>query len=338
MLKLVFQKIFHCFFVYFCIVKTQIGESIQEAKSFLLDGKIVAIPTETVYGLAGNALNPEAVLQIFTIKERPTFDPLIVHISSIDKVNFYAQSIPEQAFELMNKFWPGPLTIVLPKNAIIPDIVTSGLDTVGLRMPNHPTTIELLNQLDFPLAAPSANPFGYISPTSAQHVFDQLGGKLPYILDGGICNVGVESTIVGFENGQCLIYRLGGITVEAIRKVIPDAELQINSSSNPKAPGMLNSHYAPSKPFYLGDMIELIEKYDGKNIAALTFGQSTIPDSVKEFNLSPASDFKEAAFNLFSFLRALDADQKVDLIIASLLPEKDLGLAINDRLRRAASI
>jgi L-threonylcarbamoyladenylate synthase len=190
-------------------VKTIIGEIIQEAKSFLLDGNIVAIPTETVYGLAGNALDPAAVLQIFTAKERPAFDPLIVHISSIDKVELYAHSIPSQAYDLMHEFWPGPLTIVLPKNSIIPDIVTSGLDTVGLRIPNHPTTIKLLKQLDFPLAAPSANPFGYISPTSAQHVFDQLGGKIPYILDGGICDVGVESTIVGFENDKCLIYRLG---------------------------------------------------------------------------------------------------------------------------------
>jgi L-threonylcarbamoyladenylate synthase len=318
-------------------VITKIGESIQEAKRFLLDGNVVAIPTETVYGLAGNALDPAAVLKIFVVKDRPTFDPLIVHICSIDQVEVYAHSIPTQAYELLHEFWPGPLTIVLPKSAIIPDIVTSGLDTVGLRMPNHPITIELLKQLDFPLAAPSANPFGYISPTSAQHVLDQLGGKLPYILDGGICDVGVESTIVGFENDQCLIYRLGGITVEAIRKVIPSAELQINSSSNPKAPGMLKSHYAPKKPFYLGDLLELSKKYEAKNIAALTFGKSTIPGSIKEFNLSAKGDFKEAAFNLFSILRLLDNDHSFDIIIASTLPDQDLGLAINDRLRRAAS-
>ena len=315
---------------------TKIGESIQEAKRFLLEGSIVAIPTETVYGLAGNALDPAAVLQIFAVKDRPTFDPLIVHICSIDQVEVYAHSIPSKAYELLHEFWPGPLTIVLPKSAIIPDIVTSGLDTVGLRMPNHPTTIELLKELDFPLAAPSANPFGYISPTSAQHVLNQLGGKLPYILDGGICDVGVESTIVGFENDQCLIYRLGGITVEAIRKVIPTAELQINSSSNPKAPGMLKSHYAPSKPIFVGNLIELVNNFEGKNIAALTFGQSSMPNSIKEFNLSRKGDFKEAAFNLFSYLRKLDDNVNVDVIIAAPLPNQDLGLAINDRLLRAA--
>lgn len=318
-------------------METIIGESIQEAKGFLLDGNIVAIPTETVYGLAGNALKPEAVLQIFSIKERPSFDPLIVHISSISQVDLYAHSIPQEAYQLMNEFWPGPLTVVLPKNAIIPDIVTSGLNTVGLRMPNHPTTIELLKQLEFPLAAPSANPFGYISPTSAQHVFDQLGGKLPYILDGGICNVGVESTIVGFENGNCLIYRLGGITVEAIRKVVPSAELQINSSSNPKAPGMMKSHYAPLKPLIFGDISSEVLNYPNKKIAVLTFG-STVNFSVDLiYNLSPSGNLEEAASNLFSYLRLLDESLLVDMIIAEPLPENGLGRAINDRLKRAAN-
>ncbi len=317
-------------------MKTIIGETIQEAKSFLLDGNIVAIPTETVYGLAGNALDPAAVLQIFTAKERPSFDPLIIHISSIDQVELYAHSIPSKAFELMHEFWPGPLTIVLPKKSIIPDIVTSGLDTVGLRIPNHPTTIELLKQLDFPLAAPSANPFGYISPTTAQHVYDQLNGKIPYILNGGNCSVGVESTIIGFENGNCLIYRLGGVTLETLRKLIPTIELQINSSSNPKAPGMLKSHYAPSKPFCLGDLDQLSSRFNGKKIAAITFGNAKVADKIMEYNLSQKGDFKEAAFNLFSLLRTLDNDVNVDVIIATPLPNQDLGLAINDRLMRAA--
>ena len=189
----------------------EIGKDIEKSAALLASGELVAIPTETVYGLAGNALDEKAVVQIFKSKNRPRFDPLIVHVAGIDQVYNYVESIPEELKALAEAFWPGPLTLLLTKKSIIPDLVTSGLGKVGVRVPNHALTLSLLERLDFPLAAPSANPFGYISPTSASHVQDHLGDKLAYILDGGHCEVGLESTIVGMEEGQVIIYRLGVI-------------------------------------------------------------------------------------------------------------------------------
>ena len=187
-----------------------IGTALSTAIELLRRDEVVAIPTETVYGLAGNALYPKAIASIFEIKNRPRFDPLIVHASSVERLSQYANAFPEAARRLADQFMPGPLTLLLDKAAIIPDLVTAGSPRVALRVPNHPLTLSLLQQLDFPLAAPSANPFGYISPTTAQHVADQLGSQIPYILDGGPCQVGVESTIVGFEDGQAVVYRKGG--------------------------------------------------------------------------------------------------------------------------------
>src|SRR5260221_6332098 len=197
----------------------EIGKDIAKAKALLEQGKLVAIPTETVYGLAGNALNIDAATKIFAAKNRPYFDPLIVHVSNFQSVEEYAEKIPSKAIELMKRFWPGPLTVLLSKKNNIPDLVTSGLDRVGLRCPDHPMTLELLRSLTFPLAAPSANPFGYVSPTNPRHVNDQLGNEIEYILDGGECKVGIESTIVGFENDMPIIHRLGGLRVEGIESV-----------------------------------------------------------------------------------------------------------------------
>jgi L-threonylcarbamoyladenylate synthase len=227
------------------------GTELNVAKEFLIKGELVAIPTETVYGLAGNALNEKAVLSIFEVKNRPAFDPLIIHTDSIDKVKEYVSVFPEKAQRLAEQFWPGPLTLLLPKKQIIPDLVTSGLDTVAVRIPKHPLLLELLAELSFPLAAPSANPFGYISPTNAEHVNQQLGDKIPYILDGGECEVGIESTIIGFEADDTVVYRLGGLAVEDIEKLVGPVMLMPHSTSDPKAPGMLKSHYAPRKPLYL---------------------------------------------------------------------------------------
>jgi tRNA threonylcarbamoyl adenosine modification protein (Sua5/YciO/YrdC/YwlC family) len=199
-----------------------IGTNTQAAADLLRKGEVVAIPTETVYGLAANAYNEAAVLKIFQAKQRPAFDPLIVHVHSLDQVKevvsfseLKRKDTRKEAEALMAKFWPGPLTLVLPKSDRVPDLVTSGLDTVAVRMPAHPMALELLRSLDFPLAAPSANPFGYVSPTTAQHVADQLGEKIPYILDGGPCTVGVESTIIGWESDaeQWVLYRPGGTPV-----------------------------------------------------------------------------------------------------------------------------
>ena len=316
---------------------TIVNSSVAEAASFLLNEELVAIPTETVYGLAGNALNAAVVLKIFEAKERPSFDPFIVHIPSKEVALLYAKDVPPVALMLMEAFWPGPLTLVLKKKSIIPDVVTSGLDTVGLRMPNHPMTLALLNTIDFPLAAPSANPFGYISPTTAQHVVDQLHSKIAMVLDGGACTVGVESTIVGFENGETVIYRLGGLTLEDIRKVAGDVVVCVNSSSDPKAPGMLKSHYAPSKPLYISnDLNSLIKINENYRLAVICFGNVKINEQHAVYNLSVKSDFKEAASNLFSFLRAIDQRNDIDVIVAALLPEANLGYAINDRLWRAA--
>ncbi len=314
-----------------------IGTDISQAKQILENGQLVAIPTETVYGLAANAFDITAVARIFEAKNRPTFDPLIVHTHSLEKVNEFVEEIHPNLLKLAQTFWPGPLTLLLPKKNNIPDLVTSGLDRVGVRIPKHSLTLELLKQLSFPLAAPSANPFGYISPTNAKHVNDQLGSKIDYILDGGSCQVGLESTIVGEEQGEIIIYRLGGLAIEAIEKIVGTVSVQLNQSSNPKAPGQLKSHYAPKKPIFIGNINELQYQYADKKLGIITFGDGHISKSnmiIK--NLSPSKNYQEAAINLFSFLRELDASS-VDIILCELLPEESLGLAINDRLRRAAS-
>lgn len=317
----------------------EIGTDIAKASELLREGKLVGIPTETVYGLAGNALNPEAVTAIFETKKRPSFDPLIVHVGSLEQVHSIVRFFPDELMTLAEKFWPGPLTVLLPKKDQIPDLVTSGLDTVAVRIPGHALTRELLLNLDFPLAAPSANPFGYISPTRALHVQEQLGEKIPYILDGGDCSVGLESTIVGVEQGQVIVYRLGGIPVSAIEQVVGPVLILPQSSSNPKSPGMLKSHYAPRTPVMLGDLDTLVAEFiqRGGDFGVLSF-RKLFPDvsESRQVVLSPSGDLGEAARNLFSGMRMLDKAD-VSVILAEELPEKDLGRAINDRLRRAAA-
>ncbi len=316
-----------------------IGKDLEKAKKLLIQGNLVAIPTETVYGLAGNALDEKAVLKIFKVKNRPTFDPLIVHTHHIDQLPRWVTNLPEKAKKLAAALLPGALTLLLPKNSLIPDLVTSGLPLVAIRIPAHEVALDLLRQLDFPLAAPSANPFGYISPTTAQHVAAQLGDKIPYILDGGECKVGLESTIIGFEGNVPVVYRKGGVAIEVIENLIGKVELQEHSSSNPKAPGQLKSHYAPHTPFFFGQIDQLLlqdaKKYT--RIGLLTFTPLAVayPFAVQEV-LSAQGDFAEAARNLFATMRKLD-QLGLDAIFAVPLPEKDLGRAINDRLSRAAA-
>ncbi len=310
-----------------------IGKDILKAAQLLRDGKLVAIPTETVYGLASNALDATAVAGIFKAKNRPTFDPLIIHTYSIEKVKEYVLEFPAELEKLAKAYWPGPLTLLLPKKNIIPDLVTSGLDKVAVRVPDHPLTLELLQQLNFPLAAPSANPFGYVSPTKPEHVNKQLGNAIEYILDGGNCKVGIESTIVGMENGKICIYRLGGLSIEQIEKVVPIAiGMKINSSGDPTAPGQLKSHYSPMKKLVIGNIEMLLEK--NKNAAVLSFGNKKY--NALTFNLSEKADLIEAAANLFTGLRTLD-ESNGEIIITNYLPETGLGKAINDRLTRAAA-
>ena len=314
-------------------MKSRIESNLKEAKVLLESGELVAIPTETVYGLAANAFQADAVIRIFETKNRPHFDPLIVHVAGIEGVSEVVAETPPVALKLMQTFWPGPLTIVLRKSSKIPDIVTSGLDTVGVRMPDHALTLELLRSLDFPLAAPSANPFGYISPTSAQHVAKQLGDRIPYILDGGICSVGVESTIIDCTAQTPVVLRLGGTTVEQITEAIGPVEVNTTSSSAPQAPGMTLSHYAPRKPMYIGSIQNLMQQIKG-DVSVLSF-QDSYPN-YRNIRLSETGDLKEAARNLFSAMRTLDADPG-RIIIGEWVPDEGLGRAINDRLRRAAT-
>lgn len=315
-----------------------IGIDIAKAKSCLELGGLVAIPTETVYGLAANALNVDSVAKIFKAKNRPSFDPLIVHTNSIDKIEQFVSNIPSEARLLANQFWPGPLTILLKKKSIIPDLVTSGLDSVAVRIPSHHLTLDLLAQLDFPLAAPSANPFGYVSPTSAQHVNQQLGDKVDYILDGGECSVGVESTIVSFIQDKPRVLRLGGLSVERIEMVIGKVEINQHSSSTPAAPGMLKSHYSPGKSIVLINEFDFQAVTDFSQIGALVLDKAL--DSLPEENqiiLSKSGDLDEAARNLFSALRLLDQKPNINTILTEFVPNEGLGRAINDRIKRATA-
>lgn len=315
-----------------------IGKDINKAAEFLKAGKVVGIPTETVYGLAANALNEEAVVTIFEVKKRPFFDPLIIHVPDWASLEKHVELVPPLLEKLGHTFMPGPLTLLLEKKKHIPDLITAGSPKVAIRIPAHPLALQLLKLLDFPLAAPSANPFGYISPTAAIHVEDQLGEVIPYILDGGPSAVGLESTIVGLEKNEVTIYRKGGLEVEKIqdcigRKVI----VQDHSSSHPQAPGMLTSHYAPKTPFYLESSLR-----DGKdvenneNTGFLRF-MNYHPGSPEKNQriLSATGEMHEAARNIFRFMRELD-NLGLRAIYAELLPETGLGLAINDRLRRAS--
>lgn len=316
-----------------------LGSSTSIAAELLTKGNLVGIPTETVYGLAGNAFDPIAVSKIFQIKNRPSFDPLIVHVSDKDEIRYLTEYVPEELAALMDAYMPGPLTIIAKKRKLIPDIVTAGSPYVGIRIPNHPLTLELLKQLDFPLAAPSANPFGYISPTTAQHVADQLGNKIAYILDGGPCTVGLESTIIGVNNdGSLQVMRKGGLTIEHIEQ-ITGKKLTINdhSTSNPQAPGMLSSHYAPRVPLHLCDIKTVLAQVDTKRTGIISFSESygeVLPNHC--ITLSKKGDFSEAARNLFAGMRHLD-NCDIDQILAELAPDMDLGFAINDRLKRAAA-
>jgi L-threonylcarbamoyladenylate synthase len=295
----------------------------------LRDGHLVGLPTETVYGLAANALNAVAVARIFEAKKRPHFDPLIVHIGRRSDVDVVAREVPAEAAVLMEAFWPGPLTLVLPKQPAIPDLVTSGLDTVALRMPQHPVALELLQTLDFPLAAPSANPFGYVSPTTRQHVLDQLADEVALVLEGGPCTVGVESTIVGFPDGRATVLRLGGLSVEALESCLGHSVKTHLSSSQPHAPGQLDSHYAPARAIQL---VAHGEACPAPGAPFVRFFNEAQP----EWSLSTDGTTGSAAARLFGLLRRLDEAPDGPEVWIEKAPEAGLGRAINDRLTRAA--
>ena len=314
-----------------------ITQDLNEAINELTADGIIAIPTETVYGLAGNAYSEKAVAKIFRLKNRPFYNPLIVHIKSAAYLSEVARDIPDTAHVLANEFWPGPLTIVVKRRSHIPDLVTAGKDTVAIRVPNHPISLDLLDQLSFPLAAPSANPFGSISPTSASHVYSFFGDKLSVILDGGDCNKGIESTIIGFEHDLPVVYRLGSLSLEQIQEKIGPIRTKTHSEDNlPSAPGMLDRHYAPSTATYLTDDVDsLISSYPDKKIGLLLYRQQIdhVPIEQQEI-LSHSGDLHEAAKNLYAAMHRLDG-LNMDMIIAERLPDIGLGRTINDKLQRA---
>jgi L-threonylcarbamoyladenylate synthase len=321
-------------------MNTVIGTEITEAASLLSRGELVAIPTETVYGLAANALNEAAILKIYEAKKRPRFNPLIMHVASFEQAKQYIQNIPEVAEKLAKAFWPGSLTILLEKNNSVPDLVSAGSNRVAIRVPDHQLTLQLLQTLSFPLVAPSANPSGYVSPTSATHVYNNLHGKIPYILDGGECGVGIESTIIGWnENGDPEIYRLGGIPLEAIEKVLlQKVNLKKSFQEHLDSPGQLKSHYATNTPLFLNNIEDLLKKYKDKKIILINFKKfhSGLPEE-QQLLLAPSGSIEEAARNLFKTLRQADTIG-ADVILAEQLPNKGLGAAVNDRLERAQQI
>lgn len=322
----------------------QIGNDVSHAAQLLRSGKLVGFATETVYGLGANAFDERAVAGIFEAKERPTFDPLIVHLATIDQLPLVARSIPEAVSPLIEKFWPGPLTLIFPKTPAVPDLVTAGLDSVAVRIPSHPLALELLKLADVPIAAPSANRFGCVSPTTALHVAEQLGDRIDYILDGGPCAVGLESTIVSLLDAQPTVLRLGGLEIEKLEQTIGHVEIKIagsdpgNSASETSpqlAPGMLLRHYAPRTPLVVKDSLSAPDLADGDALLLSRPGLFSIENHLCEI-LSMTGDLKECAAGFFSALRRLDAlDPK--RILAEWFPNEGLGRALNDRLMRAAA-
>jgi L-threonylcarbamoyladenylate synthase len=317
--------------------ETHIGTDIHEAAAYLNSNEIVAIPTETVYGLAANALNEQAVSKVFAAKKRPLYNPLIVHIKDISEVEKYAAEVPALAYELFETFAPGPLTIILPKKDIVPDITTAGKQDVALRIPNHPLSLALLEILDYPLAAPSANPFGYISPTSSDHVYKQLKGKIPYILDGGSCKSGLESTVIAFRENKAYLHRLGALGIDALKKIIPNISFETKDDNAPVSPGMLKQHYSPNTILVQSKNIDqLILEQRDRIIGIISFQKNYPIDADKLVILSPSGDLNEAASRLYAALHYMDA-LDIDLILVEFMPEEGIGVAMNDRLERAAS-
>lgn len=298
---------------------------IETAAQLLRDGRLVAFPTETVYGLGADARNDTSVAKIFQAKGRPRFNPLIIHVSSLETAMTIAR-FGKAAERLASAFWPGPLTLVLPlrPSAGISPLVSAGLETVAIRVPAHPLAQALLQRFDGPVAAPSANRSGKISPTNAAHVTQGLSGRIAAVLDGGPCDVGVESTIVGFMPDPVLL-RPGGLPTEAIQACLGTTLGTASDSAVPTSPGQLASHYAPDA------LIRLNVRTPEPGEVLLGFGQVEC-----ELNLSPASDMVEAAANLFHHLRLLDASN-AQRIAVSPIPDHGLGRAINDRLQRAAA-
>jgi len=316
-------------------VKTKISTDRDAAVELLRKGEIVALPTETVYGLAADALDPIAVAKIFEAKARPRFDPLIVHVPDHDWLERIAEPAAqdrELILKLATKFWPGPLTMVLPKKKIIPEIVTAGLDTVAARISAHPVFAAIVREFGKPLAAPSANRFGRISPTTAKHVLDELGGYIPSIIDAGPSAHGIESTIIAVRAGKIEVLRRGPVTSEQLGEF---GRVEITTKREKiAAPGQLRSHYAPKTPLRVVDDLELFKS--NQRCALLAWNPVQNDERfIAIRNLSQRQDVREAAANLFRYLRELD-ELDIDLIVAERVLAQGLGAAILDRLQRAS--
>ncbi len=334
-------------------MKTVISTDRTAAVELLRKGEIVALPTETVYGLAADALNPIAVTKIFEAKERPRFDPLIVHLPNRDWLERIADVLrPDRQLvsKLADAFWPGPFTMVLPKREIIPDIVTSGLDTVAVRISAHPVFAEIVQLFGKPLAAPSANRFGRVSPTTAQHVLDELDQRIPVVIDAGPTHHGLESTIISMREGSIDILRRGPITAEQLSE-FATVDMVPTSARKISAPGQLRSHYAPKTPLYLIDSADSFFPEKNQRVGLLAWHPTSRKGDLQiarrrtgdrrslKFaavrQLSERQDLRQAATNLFRYLRELDT-LGLDVILAERVPPRGLGAAILDRLERAA--
>lgn len=315
-------------------MKTPTGTDVKRCVDLLQKGQVVALPTETVYGLAANGLDESAVKKIFEAKQRPLSNPLILHFLHAEAILPYVTDFPKELQHLAQQFWPGPLTLLLPKSILVPEVITAGNVKVAVRVPSHPLFREVLSQLDFPLAAPSANLYGTISPTEAAHVSEQMQQRIPYVLDGGSCNHGLESTIIGLEKDAIIVYRLGSIPIEAI---VDATKLPVfvknHSGAQPLTSGMVKYHYSPDTPFYFFDIHVTPEK----NAGFIFFNKTRAAFPIEnQFILSETSNMEEAAQKLYAAMHAMDQKGFSQLFIER-FPEAGLGKTINDRLNRATA-
>ena len=311
-------------------------KNVKKAAEVIKAGGLVAFPTETVYGLGANGLDPIASVKIFEVKERPSFNPLILHISDINQFHELTNIKAAHLEEVIKNFWPGALTLVVPKNDVVPDIVTSGHDSVAIRMPDHPVALELIKKCNTPIAAPSANKFSQLSPTTAAHVKKQLGDEVEMILDGGPCKIGVESTILRVTNRGYELLRPGGIEIEKLEGIVGKILILPQRDKTPIAPGMLPFHYAPETPLAFLTK-ENLKKYSGKNVGALHFceNKTGVKFKIEKF-LSRTGDMREASANLFAYLHEME-NEELDIILVEKFKEEGLGRAIMDRLKKASN-
>ena len=321
-------------------------ELIEQAAGTIRNRGLVAFPTETVYGLGADALDPKAVTGVFEAKKRPLDDPLIVHIADPEDLRRLAENVPPEAEKLVNYFWPGPLTVVLKKTDLVPDLVATGLETVAIRMPSNMIAQKFIAASGVPIAAPSANMFGRPSPTTAQHVIEDLDGRIDVILDGGSTEIGIESTVVEFIDGQVVVLRPGGIDIEQLHVIAGDVEISFGSGHSGKSPGEYPRHYSPGARVILVEnnpsqaektlSVALNAKSSGQKIGVMAKQEHA--DIYGKFDvkvLGPENNGKICASRLFHILREFDAEN-VDVIVAECIPETGLGLAVMNRLRKAA--